>query len=84
MASFFRETDRFTQKICEALGENGRNVCGITLQIRAGSIAQVGIARYLTEDELAAIADAYETEGMTLAEGETTYYLEPKSKASEE
>ena len=84
MASFTCKTDPFTQKVCEALGEKGRNISDITLRLRAGSIAEVEITRYITEDELAAIADVYETEGVTLAEGQTTYYLGPKGKASEE
>ena len=80
MASFTNRPDQFTQKVCEALGEKGRHVTSIHLYLDAGELATVSINRILDTEELAAIADAYETEGVKLAEAETTYFLEPKRK----
>jgi hypothetical protein len=69
-------------RLIEALGL-GRNVTGFHLSFDVGDIPSLTVRRHLSAEEVEALAEWYETEGVLFVEGETTYNLERKEPAGE-
>lgn len=78
---FIAGRDAITQRLIDVLGLSP-HTSDVTIRIPAGAIATLEVTRLLTTDELHDLTETFITEGITLAECETTYTLEPRGSAA--
>lgn len=71
-----------TARLLEALDLPPHTI-SLSLEFRPGQLAQMTVRRVLTTEEIEALAEWYETEGLTtLQTGETTYSLVNKEPST--
>jgi hypothetical protein len=76
--SFVNDIDPAVSRLCSTLGL-GTGIKSIQFTFKAGDIALLKVQRILTQEEVKALADWFDTEDVELVEGETVYRLREKS-----